>query len=225
MSWQHPQNGDDPPQVYGVYDPEAMAGAYEQYADPAAAHGWYEAHPAPSPGPVYADVPDDLISTAPLAAVTDSDTPEDSAIFVDGSGRRRRLMRRVALGTGAACVVFLGVVIAGFFGSGPSGGPLPWGHGKGQTKAPRAEHSPAASPTGHPATSAQPAAPAATGPSASASPSSTKGDGEPADKATSQPATSSAPTTTAPTTRGPANGNATDKPGRGHGAGSAKGPR
>ncbi|WP_432180769.1 hypothetical protein [Streptomyces sp. NBC_00063] len=239
MSWQHPQNGDTAPQVYRVYDAETMAGAYEQYADPAAAHGWYEQPPAPASGhayteelygdPAYAEAPDDLISTAPLAAVAAPDAPGDSAVFVDGSGRRRRLVRRIAIGMGAACVVFLGVVIAGLFGSGPSGGPLPWGHGKDDAKAPRAEHSPSASPTEHPGTSARPAAPAAVDQSATGSPGAAKSD-RPSGKATSDSATSPAPTTTAPSTAapsaaGPANGNATDNPGRGHGTGSTKGPK
>ncbi|MFE5029317.1 hypothetical protein ACFRAO_39995 [Streptomyces sp. NPDC056656] len=243
MSWQHPQNGDDGPRIYGVYDAEATAGAYDQYDDPAAAHGWYEQHQAHAPGPGYAEQPygdpaythpayadgaDDLISTAPLATIGVPDAPEDSAIFVDGSGRRRRHMRRAAIGIGAGCVVFLGVVIAGLFGSGPSGGPLPWGH-KDDTKAPRAEHSPSSSPTARPGDSAQPGDPGATGPASSASPSSTKGDGEPTGKTASEPATSSAPrssapTTTAPSATAPAKGNATDNPGRGHGRGSTKGP-
>ncbi|MGW6361059.1 hypothetical protein ACWFR5_39300 [Streptomyces sp. NPDC055092] len=251
MSWQHPQNGDDGPRIYGVYDAEATAGAYEQYADPAAAHGWYEQEQAHAPGPGYAEQPygdpaythpayadgaDDLISTAPLATIGVPDAPgapdadEDSAIFVDGSGRRRRHMRRAAIGIGAGCVVFLGVVIAGLFGSGPSGGPLPWGHDKDDAKAPRAEHSRSSSPTARPGDSAQPGDPGATGPASSASPSSAKGDGEPTGKTASEPATNSAPTTRAPTTTAPsatapAKGNATDNPGRGHGAGSTKGPK
>ncbi|RFC72589.1 hypothetical protein [Streptomyces sp. AcE210] len=228
MSWQHPQHG-EAPRVYGVYDAEATTGVYEHYADPAAAHGWYEEQTPPTAGPAYVDAPDDLISTAPIATVGAPDADEDGAIFVDGSGRRRRHMRRAAIGIGAGCVVFLGVVIAGLFGSGPSGGPLPWGH-KDDTKAPRAEHSPSSSPTARPGTPVQPEDPTATGPSSSASPGSTKSDGEPSDKTTSEPATSSAPTTTAPTTTAPstpapAKGNATDNPGRGHGTGSTKGPK
>ena len=256
MSWQHPQNGDEAPRVYGVYDAETTAGAYEQYADPAAAHGWYEAQPAPAPGPAYgeeapagpepgpsyadADAYDDLISTAPLPAVAAPDAAaSDSAVFVDASGRRRVLMRRVALVMSGVCVVFLGVVIFGLFGSGPAGGPLPWGHGKGDAEAPHAEHSPSASPTARPGTPAQPAPPEATGPSASASPSAGRSDSAPPAKATSSaPATSTAPTaptagtastapaTTAPTATAPTQGSAGTNPGRGHGApGSTKGPK
>ncbi|MFF2507452.1 hypothetical protein ACFVTY_29330 [Streptomyces sp. NPDC058067] len=263
MSWQHsPSGGDDtPPRVYGVYDADATASVYEQYADPAAAHGWYEANEVPAAGPAYVDAPayahdgptyayddpahaphDDLISTAPMAAVSVpgvpgaydgaydgyGDAPGDDAVFVDGSDRKRRLMRRIAVGMGAACVVFLGVVVAGLFGSGPAGG-------KDDGKAPRAEHSPSASPAAHPGTSGGPAAPAATAggpasgsPSHDASPSpsgsagGTAGDGG----TTTAPATGSAPTTSAPFTTVPARGNAGGKPGHGHGfPGSTKGPK
>ncbi|WP_328754619.1 hypothetical protein OHA28_20885 [Streptomyces sp. NBC_00269] len=252
MSWQHPQNGDDGPRIYGVYDAEATASVYAGYADPAAAHGWYEEGGAAAAGPACADAasgapayapgdapahayapggptyaPDDVISTAPTTAVTAPDAGDpgdDSAIFVDGSGRRRRLMRRIAVGMGVACVVFLGVVVAGFFGSGPAGGPLPWGHGTGDGKAPRAEHTPSAPGATRPSTPAQPEDPMATGPSPSATASLTEGGGEPADKTTPEPATSSAPTTTAPAATAPVKGNATGNPGRGHGRGSTKGP-
>lgn len=275
MSWQHPRSGDDtPPRIYGVYDADATASVYEQYADPAAAHGWYESEDAAAtayrdevtpadltdsayptgppysdvagPGdPAYAHASDDLISTAPLAAVPAHDPREtraDSAVFVDGSGRRRRAMRRVAVGMGAACVVFLGVVIAGLFGSGPAGGPLPWGHGKDDGKAPHAEHSPSAPATKRPGAGSDTDAPGATGGSASGAPSpgasgsagasgspgasGSAGDSSGAAKATA-PATREAPTTTAPSTTAPARGNADDNPGRGQASapGSTKGPK
>lgn len=51
---------------------------------------------------------------------------QDNSVFVDASGRRGRVMRWAAIGVGAGCVGFLTVVVAGFFGSGPTGRPLPW---------------------------------------------------------------------------------------------------
>ncbi|MFE0641382.1 hypothetical protein ACFW2Y_07195 [Streptomyces sp. NPDC058877] len=51
---------------------------------------------------------------------------QDSSVFVDASGRRRRGMRWAAAGVGTACLGFLAVVVAGSFGAGPVGGPLPW---------------------------------------------------------------------------------------------------
>lgn len=51
---------------------------------------------------------------------------QDNSVFVDASGRRGRLVRWSAAGVGVACLGFLGIVIAGSFGAGPAGGPLPW---------------------------------------------------------------------------------------------------
>ncbi|MEV6331780.1 hypothetical protein [Streptomyces sp. NPDC051909] len=50
----------------------------------------------------------------------------DNSVFVDTSGRRRRAARWAAVGIGAGCLGFLGIVVAGVFGSGPAGGPLNW---------------------------------------------------------------------------------------------------
>ncbi|MGX1674082.1 hypothetical protein [Streptomyces sp. NPDC055400] len=181
----------------------------------------------PHHAPAYLDAPagapaGDLISTSPLPVLVPSD--EGRAVFVDGSGRRRKLMRRVAVGFGAACVVFLGVVVAGLFGSGPAGGPLPWGPHKGGTKAPRAERSPSSSASEREATpgkSRDPAAPAGT-PSASPSASVDKDTG----KQSAAPSAGTAPSTTAPTTSAPARGNGGDNPGRGHSSsGTTKGPK
>ncbi|MET9676909.1 hypothetical protein ABZY68_28015 [Streptomyces sp. NPDC006482] len=51
---------------------------------------------------------------------------QDNSVFVDASGRRGRLVRWGAAGVGVACLGFLGIVVAGSFGAGPAGGPLPW---------------------------------------------------------------------------------------------------
>ncbi|MGW8761723.1 hypothetical protein ACWGN5_04385 [Streptomyces sp. NPDC055815] len=51
---------------------------------------------------------------------------QDNSVFVDASGRRGRTVRWAAAGVGVACLGFLAVVIAGSFGAGPAGGPLPW---------------------------------------------------------------------------------------------------
>ncbi|MEU2432920.1 hypothetical protein ABZ611_26105 [Streptomyces sp. NPDC007861] len=65
-------------------------------------------------------------------------TRQENAVFVDASGRRRRLMRYASVGIGAACVCFVAVVLAGFFGAGPAGGPLPWSQSR-QEPAPAAD--------------------------------------------------------------------------------------
>ncbi|WP_086831686.1 hypothetical protein [Streptomyces sp. NRRL B-24572] len=51
---------------------------------------------------------------------------QDNSVFVDASGRRGRKVRWAAAGLGVACLGFLAVVVAGSFGAGPAGGPLPW---------------------------------------------------------------------------------------------------
>ncbi|KOG14752.1 MULTISPECIES: hypothetical protein [Streptomyces] len=51
---------------------------------------------------------------------------QDNSVFVDASGRRGRTVRWAAAGVGVACLGFLAVVVAGSFGAGPAGGPLPW---------------------------------------------------------------------------------------------------
>ncbi|MFJ5828464.1 hypothetical protein [Streptomyces sp. NPDC093089] len=51
---------------------------------------------------------------------------QDNSVFVDASGRRGRTVRWATAGVGVACLGFLAVVVAGSFGAGPTGGPLPW---------------------------------------------------------------------------------------------------
>jgi hypothetical protein len=68
-------------------------------------------------------------------------TRQKNAIFVDASGRRRRLVRYASIVIGAACVCFVVIVLAGLFGAGPTGGPLPWSR-SGQDPAPTGEPTP-----------------------------------------------------------------------------------
>ncbi|MFF1566682.1 hypothetical protein ACFVY1_24670 [Streptomyces sp. NPDC058293] len=228
-----PAQGEAPAVAAGMPAAPVMSGApYAEMPHPDAPYEGepYQSEPYPDlphQAPAYLDAPveapaDDFISTSPLPVLVPPD--EGRAVFVDGSGRRRKLMRRVAVGLGAACVVFLGVVVAGLFGSGPAGSPLPWGPHKGDTKAPRAEHSPSSSTSEREATprkSPDPAVPAGT-PSASPRASVDKDTG----KQSTAPSASTAPSTTAPTTSAPARGNGGDNPGRGHGStGTTKGPK
>ncbi|MBO1334692.1 hypothetical protein [Streptomyces sp. VRA16 Mangrove soil] len=236
MSWQHPHEGGDPAIPGVVYDPQQSARSYDGYADPAAAHGWNDAV-VPDPH-AYPDAYD----TAPLEPIPDGsaygpgpereperepepERDDDGAVFVDGSGRRRRLMRRGGIAAGAVCVVFLGVVVAGLFGSSPSGGPLPWSDGQDEHKQPRAEHSAPASPS--PGATGGAATPSTT-PSASDSADTekqTEKDASPTSSATQSTGTK-APTTTAPATTAPARGNSDNNPGRGNGSpGATKGPK
>ncbi|WP_327321934.1 hypothetical protein OG735_05100 [Streptomyces sp. NBC_01210] len=53
-------------------------------------------------------------------------TQQVSAVFVDASGSRRRLLSYVSVAIGAACVCFVVMVLVGCFGARPVGGPLPW---------------------------------------------------------------------------------------------------
>ncbi|WP_338699979.1 hypothetical protein V2W30_25130 [Streptomyces sp. Q6] len=213
MSWQHPREGHEPAIPEVVYDPQQAVGAYDGYADPAVVHGWQES---------ATEAPAAVLGTEPLAAL--SEEPDGNAVFVDGSGRRGRLMRRGGIALGAACVVFLGVIVTGLFGSSPSGGPLPWSDDSGNGKQPRAEHSgaPAVSPdpvpTGDRTSAASPSATTSAHPSASAG-KDTRPAGSPSKAATT------APTTTAPAATASARGNSDTHPGRGNGAGVTKGPK
>ncbi|WP_160159334.1 hypothetical protein [Streptomyces sp. SLBN-118] len=154
----------------------------------------------------------------------------DGSVFVDASGRRSRLIRRAALGVAAVCVVFIAVVIAGFFSPVPSGGVLPWSQkqepereqGQKQEGSTTATGQPGSTdrPTGGP--SATPGESAAPNPSLSVS--ATKTDG-----ATTAAPTKAPTTTAAPTTSAPGQGNSGDHPGGGQGStsgqGSTRGPK
>ncbi|WP_328678222.1 hypothetical protein OG905_28155 [Streptomyces sp. NBC_00322] len=137
----------------------------------------------------------------------------DGSVFVDASGRRSRLIRRAALAVAAVCVVFIAVVIAGFFSPVPSGGVLPWSEKQeGSTKATDQPGSTDRLTAGPSATPEESAAP-----SPSPSVSATKTGGETTELPTKAPTTTAASTTSAP-----GQGNSGDHPG---GQGSTKGPR
>ncbi|MYW64811.1 hypothetical protein GTY65_12150 [Streptomyces sp. SID8379] len=223
MSWQHPHEGDDLAVPEVVYDPQRSARAYDGYADPAAAHGWNE---AVTPDPrAYPDAYD-TARLDPVPADPDPDPapgPGDGAVFVDGSGRRLRLMRWGGLALGAACVVFLGAVVTGLFGSSPSGGSLPGKDERSGHEQPRAEHS--AAPSADPgARTADPGA----SPAAAERDEPADSSGGSASPTASAPRTTTAatPTATAAGRTAPARGNSADKPGRGNGtpgSGATKG--
>lgn len=216
MSWQHPRPGDEPVVPEVVYDPDRAAHTYDGYVDPAAAHGWQE--PAAASG-----------DTAPLPRVpaTGPAHARGGAVFADGSGRRRRLVRVGGIALGGVCVVFLGAVATGLFGSSPASGPLPWSGGEDGKKQ-RAEHSapastgPAPAPSGSvskPGPSVTPSGAARTSPEADEKQRAAAPTGSPSRS------TAAAPTATASSTA-PARGNSGNNPGRGNASpGAGKGPR
>ncbi|MFF9280487.1 hypothetical protein [Streptomyces griseosporeus] len=248
-----------------VYHPQAEPPPpYEQYVDPAAAHGWQNAYDEtqqlPPVDPAYAQQPyaapapqyaghsaqhaDHLAPPDPAPGPEGHPEPvaeddydyryedgrpvpvDDDSVFVDGSGRRGRLVRRVAIGAGAGCVLFLGAVFAGMFDSGPSGSPLPWVQNDVDPGTPGGGPAETASPSAGDSATAQPSAgePSSGSTFADRSPSPSTTPSAPAGGSSSTARPTAAPSTTAaPTTTEPARGNAGDNPGRGQGA--TKGPK
>ncbi|MEU4307722.1 hypothetical protein [Streptomyces rochei] len=103
-------------------------------------------------------------------------------MFVDNSGRRARLLRRLGLLLGAVCVGYAAVLGLAFLGIGTSLNPsslLPFGGGQdGGGPAPGGGTGPqgGALPTGAPPTGAPPSgAPTAPGPTASSTPTAPSG--------------------------------------------------
>ncbi|CQR62538.1 hypothetical protein [Streptomyces leeuwenhoekii] len=100
----------------------------------------------------------------------------EGPVFVDTSGRRARLLRRLGLLLGVVCLGYATVLGLAFMGIGTSVSPsslLPFGGGRDDGRAPGAETRPGnGAPTGAPPAGAQPPgqAPAPTG-GASAAPS------------------------------------------------------
>ncbi|WP_426404137.1 hypothetical protein ACN9M0_23430 [Streptomyces sp. R-07] len=144
---------------------------------------------------------------------------QDNSVFVDASGRRGRTVRWAAAGVGVACLGFLAIVIAGSFGAGPAGGPLPWSREEQHDAPALIQPDPAPSGTAGDSperTATQRAATAS--PDASATPTTTATTTAPSPTdATTAPATT-APEPTATTTDG--------KPGRSDRApGATKRPR
>ncbi|RSS06332.1 hypothetical protein EF913_04175 [Streptomyces sp. WAC04189] len=110
----------------------------------------------------------------------------EGPVFVDNSGRRARLLRRLGLLLGAVCVGYAAVLGLAFLGIGTSLNPsslLPFGGGQdGGGPAPGGGTGPqgGALPTGPPPTGAPPSgAPAAPGPTASPPPTAPPGPSPP----------------------------------------------
>ncbi|MDV6288780.1 hypothetical protein R2F25_16015 [Streptomyces sp. UP1A-1] len=106
----------------------------------------------------------------------------EGPVFVDNSGRRARLLRRLGLLLGAVCVGYAAVLGLAFLGIGTSLNPsslLPFGGGQdGGGPAPGGGTGPqgGALPTGAPPTGAPPSgAPTAPGPTASSTPTAPSG--------------------------------------------------
>ncbi|BAC70995.1 hypothetical protein SAVERM_3284 [Streptomyces avermitilis MA-4680 = NBRC 14893] len=208
-----------------VYHPRADAApAYEEYADPAAAHGWENAYDSTRELPV---------------TVPDADEPAGpGGPVLDGGPRRRarpkgrgRPTSRVLVAVGAVCALGAAVAIAGFSGSGSPAGPRVEGDGV-RPKAERSEQ---------PSVDASASAGAATtGPSDGGAPPVTA---RPSDDASSSAGASvspspsgeetGAPTTSAPSTEAAVTATASagvsasaSRPGNsGHGKGASKRPK
>ncbi|MFF0430245.1 hypothetical protein ACFYUJ_38530 [Streptomyces sp. NPDC004520] len=122
---------------------------------------------------------------------------QDNSVFVDASGRRGRTVRWATAGVGVACLGFLAVVVAGSFGAGPAGGPMPWADHEKQDAPALIQPDPAQSgDTGADGAPKHTATPHATGEAASKAPATPT-----AEATTSAPApaaTTAAPATTAP---------------------------
>ncbi|MDQ0992779.1 hypothetical protein [Streptomyces sp. V3I7] len=203
----HPQHRDgaseEPQGSPNVYLPQAVpAPAYEEYTDPAAAHGWQNAYDATAE---LSSVPHD--DTAPLPVAE----PAGPGRAAERRARRQApaRSRRIAVTAGAVGVVSLAAVIAGFALPGSSSD-APQGKGKGADSGTSAEVSaeptapessgatsaPGSSTGGLPA----PTAPASTasGGSASATATTAKEDRSSGASGAPSAAPSAAPTSAAP---------------------------
>ncbi|MFI9764910.1 hypothetical protein ACIHFB_44095 [Streptomyces sp. NPDC051963] len=193
--------GEDPQEAPNVYHPQAPASpAYDEYADPASAHGWQDG--------AFDD-------TAQLPPVADGASAGRSG----HRGRHRPLglrSRRVMVAAGAVGAVSVAAVIAAFsFSGSPSGG----AQGKPERTSPTAGDPSASteaatdSPVaGGPSNAAGPSAGASRSPSASQSGSASGED-------TEKPSAGASATTTAGSTPSgdPAPTTSDDKPGLGRG--------
>ncbi|MFE6942900.1 hypothetical protein [Streptomyces chartreusis] len=216
-----------PPNVYHPYaEPDAV---YEEYMDPAAAHGWQNAYDETTELPAVAEG---------AAGAREGDgydyVYEDGHDYADDSnkGRGRRRARRkpgvwrsprFVVAAGAVGAVSAAALIAGFALSGSSseGGtrtkgdrtsttpddlPVPGGGSGGASAGARASESADPSLSPSPSDSASPSAPDGVG--------SDGGTAQPSADPTATGSGPSAPTAT-PTANGP--GNSGNKPGRGQG--------
>ncbi|MCT9081401.1 hypothetical protein [Streptomyces fulvoviolaceus] len=202
--------GDEPQGVPNVYHPRAgSTPAYEEYTDPAIAHGWQNAYD----------------ETAELPPVAGGESAASGRSAHRRPGGRRRpsawRSRRMAVVAGAAGAASAAALIAGFAFSGSSSGDA---EGKRERTSPAAGDSASTRPsdgtsTARSSDAAVPSAPKS--PSDSASPSaSADGTGKPTTGSPTADPTSTTPTATASTT---APGNSDGKPGRGQGG--TKGPK
>ncbi|MFI1394270.1 hypothetical protein [Streptomyces sp. NPDC020681] len=208
------------PLVYHPYGDGTVA--YDGYVDPAARHGWQDSAAATG-DPAHGIAHDPTHRDDGYAHGTDDDQDhagrDDGSVFVDASGRRSRLIHRAALAVAAVCVVFIGVVIAGFFSPVPSGGVLPWS----QEEKPKQEQKhDGSTATDQPGSTARLTNDPSAAPGKSPAPSPSASASKTGDETQEQP--TKAPTSTAaPTTSAPGRGNSGDHPGGGQG--STKGPR
>ncbi|MFF4502164.1 hypothetical protein [Streptomyces sp. NPDC001401] len=218
----HPDGGpQDPPNVYHP-QPES-APSYEEYADPAVAHGWLNAYDETS------EMPRVVGDTHELQPVAD----EPREVRRAGAGRRARRKpspwrsRRTAVAAGAVGAVSA-ALIAGFSFAGSSSGPAGGAQGKEESTTPAAGDSagPTAPESGGAATGRSSGGGADSSGTASPSPSASTS-GTPSGDATREPSTgtSGATATSAPapsrSVSGP--GNSGNNPG--HGQGGTKGPK
>ncbi|MGW2562460.1 hypothetical protein ACWCXB_25055 [Streptomyces sp. NPDC001514] len=125
---------------------------------------------------------------------------QENPVFVDASGRRRRLVRYASVALGIACVCFVAVVLGGLFGAGPAGGPLPWSQSREESSPTAEEPTPSTAESGEPGDGEEGGDPISdTGaPSASGSP------GPDASRSPGTDGTGTSPTAEAPTAGGAA---------------------
>lgn len=225
-----------PPDPPNVYHPRAAAPPpYEQYADPAAAHGWQNTYDATAELPVVVD------------GGTTGDRPGPDGVRRSGRGARRRpaprRSRRSVVAASAVGAVSAAALLAGFAFSGSSspGGAEGGRRGDGATASESEEPAEPATPVrtpggtvGEPSTGSSPAVPAATRSSGggaaadarSAAPDVAQGTERPVSGASGPSSgTPTAGTTTAPaptasaSTATPTAGGFGDRPGSGRGGG------
>ncbi|WP_461066098.1 hypothetical protein [Streptomyces pseudoechinosporeus] len=200
--------GQGAPPVYHPYGDTAPP--YDEYADPAVAHGWQNAYDA-------------TVRIEPAKDAGDADLPDDVGRHERLMRRRRvRMKRRGAVAAGVAGVGIFAVAISGLFGSESSEKEDPEAPKAQQSSsatdepgstAPLADDPSGASPKASDGSSSEVLDKASEKASVSPSPSDSRSD-ESGDSG--EPTTGTPSTTAAAPTSEPAKGN--DNPGRGQGA-------
>lgn len=225
-----------PPNVY--HPSAAPAPSYEQYADPAAAHGWQNAYdetaqlpPIREEGPGPDGVPGGW--TAPAGDGPESGTRSGGAgtrAAARRAQRRRGGRRRVAVAGGAVAAVSVAALLAAFsFSGSPSEGTE--GHQDPSPAPSAADSSPddedeATSPAPPETTDTVPQPPSSptTSTPATAEPTATTSQTKPTDPGTTTPArTPTPPESTTPTPTTEPSATPTSRPG--HGPGGPKHPK